>query len=86
MNVTEANALGVPAVAYNVPGLCDSVRDGETGFLTEADSYERLACKTLDVLLDSSMRERLSMNALEYSRQFDWDKTANEFGKLITNG
>ena len=31
--VLEAAALGVPTVAYDVDGLRDAVRDGETGWL-----------------------------------------------------
>ena len=31
--VLEAAALGVPTVAYDVDGLRESVRDGETGWL-----------------------------------------------------
>jgi glycosyltransferase involved in cell wall biosynthesis len=33
IGVLEANAHGVPAVAFRVPGLRDSVRDGITGWL-----------------------------------------------------
>ncbi len=29
--VTEANALGTPAVGYDVPGLRDSIRHAKTG-------------------------------------------------------
>jgi glycosyltransferase involved in cell wall biosynthesis len=29
--VTEANAMGTLAIGYNVPGLRDSIRHGETG-------------------------------------------------------
>ena len=29
--VMESKGMGTPAIAYNVPGLRDSVRDGKTG-------------------------------------------------------
>ena len=34
--VLEAAQLGVPTVAYDVDGLRDAVRDGETGWLVRA--------------------------------------------------
>lgn len=85
LNVIEANALGVPAVAYDVPGLCDSVRNLETGLLAEAGNIEDLAGKTIGVLTDASFREKLSVNALNYSKQFNWEKTADEFMQRITD-
>jgi len=85
LNIIEANALGIPVVAYNVPGLCDSVRNNETGLLAESGNVEDLAKKTVSVLSDSLLRERLSLTSLDYSKQFSWDKTAEEFIKLITH-
>jgi glycosyltransferase involved in cell wall biosynthesis len=85
LNIIEANALGVPAVAYDVPGLRDSVRNQQTGLLAEDGSIEDLAEKTVNVLTDNLLREKLSLNALEYSKQFSWEKTAEEFMKRITN-
>jgi glycosyltransferase involved in cell wall biosynthesis len=85
LNIIEANALGLPAVAYNVPGLCDSVRDNETGLLAEGGKIKDIAEKTLNILTDNLLREKLSQNALKYSKHFSWDKTADEFMKLITN-
>ena len=46
--VLEAAALGVPTVAYDVEGLRDAVRHGETGWLVRegeqlADVVERAA-------------------------------------------
>jgi glycosyltransferase involved in cell wall biosynthesis len=36
--VLEGNAYGLPVIAYDVPGVCDSVRNGKNGFLiTDAD-------------------------------------------------
>jgi len=79
LNIIEANALGVPAVAYDVAGLRDSVKDGNTGLLAEAGNVEALAQKIALVLRDKGMRMQLSEDALEYSRGFSWDRTAHEF-------
>jgi glycosyltransferase involved in cell wall biosynthesis len=83
LNILEANALGLPAVAYNVPGLCDSVKNNETGLLAEEGNIRDLAEKTINLLTDSSLREKLRVNSLNYSKQFSWEKTANELMKLI---
>jgi glycosyltransferase involved in cell wall biosynthesis len=85
LNVIEANALGVPAVAYDAPGLRDSVRNQETGLLAENGNIKDLAEKTIRILSDNSLRKKLSVEALDYSKQFSWEKTADEFMKLMTN-
>ncbi len=84
LNVLEANALAVPAIAYNVPGLCDSIQNHKTGLLAESGNTVDLATKTIDLLTNHSLREQLSKNALEYSRQFCWEKTADIFMEQIT--
>ena len=83
LNVIEANALGVPCVAYNVPGLRDSVRDGETGLLVEPGDMKGLAEGIGEVLEDERLRWRLSENALRYSRNFSWDRTAEQFMEIL---
>ena len=83
LNVVEANALGVPCVAYDVPGLRDSVRDGKTGLLAESGNVEDLAEKTVMVLGDDRFRDKLSRNALEHSKQFNWDNTAKQFMDIL---
>jgi glycosyltransferase involved in cell wall biosynthesis len=84
LNIVEANAFGLPAVAYDVPGLCDSVKNNETGMLAEGGNIMDLAEKTINLLTDSLLREKLGVNSLNYSKQFSWEKTAKELMKLIT--
>lgn len=79
LNVVEAAALGTPCVAYNVPGLRDSIDDGITGLLAEAGNTRDLADKMMMILDDVSFRETLSSNALKHARKFSWDTTAREF-------
>jgi glycosyltransferase involved in cell wall biosynthesis len=85
LNVVEANALGTPCVAYDIPGLRDSVKDRETGLLAEAGNVEDLAEKLVMVQTDEDMREKLSENALAYSKQFDWSITAEVFLKVFAS-
>jgi len=76
LTVTEANACGVPAVASDVPGLRDAVKDGETGLLYEYGNIEQLAEKILLLLRDEHLRLRLTKGALEYVQSLTWDKSA----------
>ena len=82
LNIVEANALGVPCVAYNVGGLRDAVVDGQTGFLVEAGNTEALAGQIIRILEDEDLRLTLSQNALSHSKAFSWDSVANEFMRV----
>jgi glycosyltransferase involved in cell wall biosynthesis len=83
LNIIEANALGVPSVAYNVPGLRDSVRHESTGLLAEAGNIEDLAEKIIQVFRSKALIQTLRSGSLEYSKSFSWDKTANEFMNVM---
>ena len=74
---TEANALGTAAIVYDVDGLRDSVRNNVTGLVVEPDP-DHLSEAIVGYLQDNELKRRLSKNALEDSRRFDWDKSAME--------
>ena len=81
--VTEANAMGTPAIAYDSPGLRDSVVDQKTGILVKDKSPQNLANAALTLLKNPDLLKIFSDNALTFSRQFSWDNTAAEFDKII---
>jgi glycosyltransferase involved in cell wall biosynthesis len=83
--VTEANAMGTPAIGYDVPGLRDSIRHGETGINVIEKSPEAMARQAISLLRDSKRLSNYSKNALEYARQFSWDKTVESFLKFLDN-
>lgn len=74
LTVIEANACGTPAVSFNVPGLNESIVDGETGMLAECDSD--FVSALVEILRDEQTRKRLSDRARDWSLQFNWDTTA----------
>lgn len=81
--VTESNAMGAPAVAYNVLGQRDSIIDGETGILAKQNSPEGISPIAVSLLKDRELLNKLSTNALFFSKQFNWDNTACAFDLLI---
>lgn len=72
----EANAAGTPVVSADVPGLRDSVKVGSSGLLYPYADTEELARQLLNILSDSSLRDHLSHGAVEWAKQFSWDKSA----------
>jgi glycosyltransferase involved in cell wall biosynthesis len=70
----EANACGTPVVATDVPGLCDSVRDGETGYLVPFGNVERFAEALDRVLADPAAAEAMRARALAWANSHTWEK------------
>jgi len=82
LNIIEANALGVPSVAYSVAGLKDSVQDRKTGFLVKSGDVQALANGLVTLLTNEEQRSLFSKNALDYAQNFSWDVTAREFLRI----
>jgi glycosyltransferase involved in cell wall biosynthesis len=83
ISVIEANAMGTPAVGYAVPGLKDSIVQEETGLLVTPQNPEALADAAKLILCNDPSTENFSMNALQWSRKFSWDRSAEEFYELV---
>jgi glycosyltransferase involved in cell wall biosynthesis len=81
--VIEANRQGTPAVGYRVAGLADSIQHEQTGLLVASRDPANLAEAMVRVLKDDGYREDLSRNALEWSRQFTWERGAAAFLRVI---
>ena len=76
--VTEANAFGTPAIAYNVPGLRDSIRHEDTGLLVDP-TPQHLARAMFRLWQDPVLFSRLSEAARKWSATFTFDETASRF-------
>jgi glycosyltransferase involved in cell wall biosynthesis len=79
----ESLACARPVVGFNVGGIPDMVRDGETGLLVERGDAVGLA-KALDQLLqDREMREQMGANARKLVlSQFSFEKNAASYLEL----
>ncbi len=65
LGVLEAQAAGLPVVAWPAAGIPEIITDGENGFIAEGGSVEDLAEKLRRVLTDPALRERISLAGRE---------------------
>jgi glycosyltransferase involved in cell wall biosynthesis len=83
--VLEAAALGVPTVAYDVDGLRDAVRDGDTGWLVRAGQrIEDVTERAVKELSDPVRRAEMAAACRRWAGQFDWDNSVSLMAGLIT--
>ena len=83
LSIAEAGACGTPAVVYDVPGLRDAVRSGETG-LVVAPSPEGMARGMAELIADPSRYERIASEARRWSATFSFDAAADAMRAVIT--
>ena len=74
----EAAACGTPSLASDSPGLRDSVRHGETGFLVPHADPRALADRMLELAADLALVERLGQQARRFAAGLSWDMAADK--------
>lgn len=85
ITVMEAAACGTPSLASNSPGLCDSVRDGQTGVLVPHGDAPRLAEEMLRLAGDRALVDRLGRAARAWAEQLTWDAAAEVVEQHLLN-
>ena len=82
--VLEAAALGVPTVAYDVDGLRDAVRDGETGWLVRAgELIEDVTERAVKELTDPARHAAVAEACRSWAAQLSWDRSVARMAALV---
>ena len=74
----EAAACGTAVIASDSPGIRESVRHGETGFLVPHGDVEALAASMSRIASDRPLVERLGTQARSFAATFTWERAASE--------
>ncbi|MEO0944245.1 MAG: glycosyltransferase family 4 protein [Pseudomonadota bacterium] len=77
----EAAAQGLPAVAGNVGGVPEAVKDDVSGVLVAPDNVEALSAELNRVLGDDALLKCLSAGALQHAKASTWER----FAKIALN-
>lgn len=81
--VIEAAQHAVPTIGYRSSGgLCDSIRDRESGLL--AKDYKEFVALIATLLQQPQRAAQLGKEALALSRGYSWEKTGEEFSELLS--
>ncbi|HEU4989336.1 MAG TPA: glycosyltransferase family 4 protein [Gemmatimonadaceae bacterium] len=74
----EAAACGTPVVASNSPGIRESVKHGETGFLVEHGDTAAMAAAMDRLAGDRALVESLGVTARRFAETFTWERAAEQ--------
>lgn len=74
----EAAACATPVVASDSPGIRESVRHGETGYLVPHGDVAAVAAAFDRLAEDPALVERLGVRARAFSESFTWERAAEQ--------
>jgi glycosyltransferase involved in cell wall biosynthesis len=78
ITVLEAGACGTPSLASDSPGLRDSVRHEETGYLVPHGDAAALAARMLELAAAPALVERLGRGARTFAEVHTWERAADD--------
>jgi len=79
LSIIEAQAAGVPVVAFAVGGIVSLIRDNHTGLLAQPQDARSLSAAVVRIFKDNNLREHVVKNARENIKQnFSIDKMVEE--------
>ncbi len=79
----EANAMGIPVVAYTSQGLVDSVKHMQSGILVSQNTPEKLTQEIEAVFRNKKLYKKLSTGAKKWAQNFSWSNSKKLSLKLI---
>ncbi|HUF30191.1 MAG TPA: glycosyltransferase family 4 protein [Gemmatimonadaceae bacterium] len=74
----EAAACGTPVIASDAPGLRESVRHGETGYLVPHGDVQAMAARMRELVESPTRVAALGASARAFAERFSWDAAARE--------
>jgi glycosyltransferase involved in cell wall biosynthesis len=74
----EAAASGTPVIASNSPGIRESVRDGDTGYLVPHGDTGAMTDAMRRLAADRGLVERLGGQARRFAQTFTWERATDE--------
>ena len=78
----EAASYGKASIGGIYGGERDAIRSGKTGYLCNGNDLNAIY-ETLLKVLDNDHYKELGLNALEFSKDFSWDKIVKKYINLI---
>jgi glycosyltransferase involved in cell wall biosynthesis len=85
ITIMEAAACGTPSLASDSPGLRDSVRHGDTGFLVPHGDVEALAGRMVELADSPLLVRRLGERARQLAESLSWERSTSATERHLTD-
>lgn len=82
LTIPEAGAVGTAAVAYNVPGLQDVIKNDVNGILVKPEPRV-MSQAVVELLHQPVQRRKLEQGARKEAKKYNWEKTARAALKAL---
>ena len=81
-SLLERFASGLPIVATKAGGIPYIAKDRYTALLVDLDDHEALAARSIELLEDEDLVERLTSNGLEEVQKYQWGPVRAQWSHL----
>ena len=78
----EAAAYGKPSIGGIFGGESDAILEGKTGYLCDGNNLNEIYDSLIKILKDDQYK-KFGQNALEFSKNFNWNKIIKKYIELI---
>lgn len=83
VSVMEAMALGLPVVTTNVGGIPFLIIDHKDGLFVTPNNPELFAQAIVELISDSDLAKKVSLNARKKVENFDWQKIKHLWNSVL---
>lgn len=73
--ITESMACGIPVISTKVGMAPEIIHDKKNGFLCEIDDTENIAQKAVELIENTTLKEKLTKQALLDVKKYTWETT-----------
>lgn len=81
--VMESLVAGKAIISTKTKGIMEAIQDRYNGILVNQKNAKEISDALLELLRDENLRKKISANALESGKKYDWDIIAKEYLSLM---
>lgn len=81
--VVESLVAGKAIISTKTKGIMEAIQDRYNGILVDQKNADQISDALLELLKNEELRKKISTNALESRKKYDWNIIANEYLRLM---
>ena len=86
LTVVEAMAAGLPVLGISSPGICDTIREGESGYLVPQVDMASFTAKMVRLVREDDFRRQMGETARRAAAEYDIELTTVRNGRTLPQG